>query len=108
MASATVLKLRPVMRRLSSKVIRWLTRLQFRRHFLASRADCSNSQPIVSVRQFSQNLSRRRRGPIFGIDYDFRTGKHEVTNAQYAEFLNGVDTTGANALGLYKSSMTTF
>ena len=30
---------------------------------------------------------------------------HEVTNAQYTDFLNAVDPTGANALGLYNSNM---
>jgi sulfatase modifying factor 1 len=45
------------------------------------------------------------------VDYTYRISKHEVTNAQYAEFLNAVDPTGANAnLGgsdglLYNSSM---
>ena len=31
-----------------------------------------------------------------GVDYTYRIGKHEVTNAQYAEFLNTVDPTGTN------------
>lgn len=43
---------------------------------------------------------------IFGsVDYAYRISKHEVTNAQYAEFLNAVDPTGANALSLYHSGM---
>ena len=37
----------------------------------------------------------------------YRIGKYEVTNAQYVELLNGVDPTGANALGLYNAGMTT-
>jgi sulfatase modifying factor 1 len=32
-----------------------------------------------------------------GVDYIYRISKHEVTNAQYAEFLNAVDPTGTNA-----------
>jgi formylglycine-generating enzyme required for sulfatase activity len=45
------------------------------------------------------------------VPYVYRISKYEVTNAQYAEFLNAVDPTGANAnLGgadpfLYNSSM---
>ena len=35
------------------------------------------------------------------VDYTYRISKHEVTNAQYTEFLNAVDPTGANALDLY-------
>ena len=30
------------------------------------------------------------------VDYLFRISKHEVTNAQYTEFLNAVDSTGSN------------
>jgi formylglycine-generating enzyme required for sulfatase activity len=40
------------------------------------------------------------------VGYRFRIAKYEVTNAQYVEFLNGVDPTGANTLALYTSSMT--
>ena len=44
---------------------------------------------------------------VGSVDYNFRIGKYEVTNAQYVEFLNGVDPTGANTLELYKPDMTT-
>ena len=37
--------------------------------------------------------------------YPYQIGKFEVSNAQYAEFLNAVDPTGANALGLYNRFM---
>ena len=40
-----------------------------------------------------------------GVDYAYRISKHEVTNAQYTEFLNAVDPTGANPTSLYNSSM---
>lgn len=39
------------------------------------------------------------------VRYTYRIGKYEVTNAQYAEFLNAVDPTGDNTLGLYNSDM---
>jgi formylglycine-generating enzyme required for sulfatase activity len=41
-----------------------------------------------------------------GVNYVYRIGKHEVTNAQYVEFLNAADPTGANALNLYSTLMT--
>jgi formylglycine-generating enzyme required for sulfatase activity len=39
------------------------------------------------------------------VDYDYRIGKYEVTNAQYAAFLNAVDPTGSNSLALYNGNM---
>ena len=39
------------------------------------------------------------------VPYSFRIGTHEVTNAQYVEFLNSVDSTGANTLALYEITM---
>jgi formylglycine-generating enzyme required for sulfatase activity len=47
------------------------------------------------------------QGSVGAVDYVFQISKFEVTNAQYAEFLNAVDPTGANSLGLYDSNMTT-
>ncbi|MGF1530924.1 MAG: formylglycine-generating enzyme family protein [Puniceicoccaceae bacterium] len=41
------------------------------------------------------------------VPYSYRISTFEVTNTQYVEFLNAVDPTGANALGLYSSSMQT-
>ncbi len=42
----------------------------------------------------------------FGAVSDvYRISKYEVTNAQYTEFLNAVDPTGANSRALYSSSM---
>jgi formylglycine-generating enzyme required for sulfatase activity len=40
-----------------------------------------------------------------GVSYLYSIGKHEVTNAQYTEFLNSVDSSGANPLGLYSDFM---
>ena len=39
------------------------------------------------------------------VAYNYTISKTEVTNAQYVEFLNAVDPTGANSLALYNSSM---
>jgi formylglycine-generating enzyme required for sulfatase activity len=41
------------------------------------------------------------------VPYEYRIGKYEVTNAQYAEFLNAVDPMGTNLRGLYFSGMST-
>ena len=41
------------------------------------------------------------------VDYTYRIGTYEVTNSQYAAFLNAKDPTGANALGLYSGSLGT-
>jgi formylglycine-generating enzyme required for sulfatase activity len=41
------------------------------------------------------------------VAYSFRMGTYEVTNAQYVEFLNGVDPVGTNTLELYRADMTT-
>lgn len=47
-----------------------------------------------------------------GIGYgavaqNYRIGTYEVTNAQYTEFLNSVDPSGANTLALYSTAMST-
>jgi formylglycine-generating enzyme len=42
-----------------------------------------------------------------GVGYEFRISKHEVTNAQYTEFLNAVDPTGGNSLAIYNGNMAT-
>jgi len=39
------------------------------------------------------------------VDYAYQIGKYEVTNAQYTEFLNTADPSGANANGIYNSNM---
>jgi sulfatase modifying factor 1 len=50
------------------------------------------------------NLSELQSG-YGAVGYDYLIGKYEVTNAQYAAFLNGVDPSGANTLRLYHQSM---
>ena len=39
------------------------------------------------------------------VAYAYQIGKHEVTNAQYATFLNAADPNGENANGVYNASM---
>ena len=41
------------------------------------------------------------------VSHPYNIGAYDVTNAQYAEFLNEVDPSGANGLALYNSGMTT-
>lgn len=40
------------------------------------------------------------------VGSDFYMGTYHVTNDQYVEFLNGVDPTGANTLGVYQTTQT--
>ena len=57
---------------------------------------------------FVGNAGNRRdvHGAGFGaVEYNYRIGKYEVTNAQYVEFLNSVDPDATNMLGLYNSQM---
>ncbi len=41
-----------------------------------------------------------------GVGNTYSIGKHEVTNSQYIEFLNAVDPSGGNGLGIYSDLMT--
>lgn len=41
------------------------------------------------------------------VAYNYEIGKYEVSNAQYAAFLNAVDPTGSNPNGIYNTSMGT-
>ena len=41
------------------------------------------------------------------VSYAYNIGKYEVTNSQYAAFLNAADAGGVNANGIYNASMGT-
>ena len=45
--------------------------------------------------------------PVGSVSYVYRIGKYEVTNPQYASFLNAVDPAGDNTLGLFDTRMST-
>jgi formylglycine-generating enzyme required for sulfatase activity len=52
------------------------------------------------------NAADPATGSLYGaVAYAYQIGKHEVTNSQYATFLNAVDPDGANANGVYNSNM---
>lgn len=55
------------------------------------------------------NAADPATGSLYGaVAYAYNIGKYEVTNAQYTEFLNAVDPTGANARNLYNPNMGIF
>jgi formylglycine-generating enzyme required for sulfatase activity len=59
--------------------------------------------PLVPV----GNPGNANDGTGFGsVGVEYFIGKYEVTNMQYTEFLNTVDPTGVNSLGLYSNNMT--
>ena len=52
------------------------------------------------------NVADPGTGSLYGaVAYAYQIGKYEVTNAQYGAFLNAVDSSGANANGVYNSLM---
>ena len=52
------------------------------------------------------NAADNSTGSLYGaVAYAYKIGKYEVTNAQYTDFLNAADPTGANANGIYNTSM---
>jgi formylglycine-generating enzyme required for sulfatase activity len=62
---------------------------------------------MVTVGNAGNAPDMRYASSGFGsVGYAYKIGKYEVTNAQYVEFLNGVDPTAANARGLYSDLMT--
>lgn len=60
----------------------------------------------VSVGNAGNTADTVTPNPGYGaVAYAYKIGTYEVTNAQYTEFLNAVDATGANANGIYNSNM---
>jgi len=52
------------------------------------------------------NLADPATGSLYGgVGYSYNIDKYDVTNSQYAEFLNTKDPTGANTLRLYNGNM---
>jgi formylglycine-generating enzyme required for sulfatase activity len=52
------------------------------------------------------NAADPSTGSLYGaVAYAYKIGQYEVTNAQYTAFLNAVDPSGANANGIYNTSM---
>jgi formylglycine-generating enzyme required for sulfatase activity len=87
-----------------------LTTMQLLRHLTVLAAThilvpCTHAVTIDTVPVGNPGNAGDAQGTLGAVDYNYRIGKTEVTNAQYVEFLNGVDPTGANTLGLYDSSM---
>ena len=72
---------------------------------LASAAVRIDYVPVGNAGNAADPTSYRQAlGPVANA---YAIGKYEVTNAQYAEFLNSVDPAAANARALYESHMST-
>ena len=81
------------------------TRCAFLGALLSVSATSAATVATVPVGNPGNPADTRYDATGFGsVGYTYQIGKHEVTNAQYVEFLNGVDPTGANARGLYDAS----
>jgi sulfatase modifying factor 1 len=70
----------------------------------AVQAVTMNWQPVVNAGNSGDN---EPQGVFGAVAYGYRIGTYDVTNSQYAEFLNAKDASGANTLGLYNSGMGT-
>jgi len=60
----------------------------------------------VRVGNAGNGADIQAQGSFGAVPYSYRIGKYEVTNSQYVEFLNGVDSSGTNSLELYDPAMT--
>ncbi len=68
------------------------------------------AEPVewVTVGSFGNAADTRYEAAGIGaVPYTYQISKYEVTDSQYAQFLNAKDPTGTNKLGLYNSFMTT-
>ena len=75
--------------------------------FLAGIALSTPAFAVVSIDYVTVgNAENTADATGFGrVDYAYQIGKYEVTNAQYTEFLNTADPSGANANGIYNGNM---
>ncbi len=69
----------------------------------AAHATPNISIETVPIGNAGNTPDNRGRGPVGAVDYEYRIGKYEVTNAQYAAFLNAKAAIG-DPLGLYSPS----
>ncbi len=63
------------------------------------------SMDWVAVGDPGNACDTQASGCFGAVTTPYQIGRYEVTNAQYAEFLNAVDPTGADALALYNPGM---
>ena len=78
--------------------------------FLAGIALSTPAFAVVSIDYVTVgnavNAADAATGSLYGaVGYEYQIGKYEVTNAQYTEFLNTADPSGANANGIYNGNM---
>jgi sulfatase modifying factor 1 len=74
----------------------------------ATAALITSAAASVTIHYVSVGHAGNAADPTTGfgaVAYDYRIGKYEVTNAQYCEFLNAVDPSGANANDVYNAVM---
>ena len=55
----------------------------------------------------TQKMKQDQSSGYGAVPYAYQIGKYDVTNSQYAEFLNAKDSTGVNTLGLYNGTQGT-
>jgi sulfatase modifying factor 1 len=70
-----------------------------------SRTGYCVSMPTVQVGHPHNVAESQLDGRFGAVNHEYRIAKYEVTNSQYVEFLNAVDATGTNLLGLYNFFM---
>jgi sulfatase modifying factor 1 len=76
--------------------------------FLAAFAALVSDARAVVIQWSPVRNAGNSNDPLTGvgaINYTYNIGKYDVTNSQYAEFLNAKDPMGVNALDLYSNGM---
>ena len=77
--------------------------------FLASMSLVTPALAFVNIEWIGVGNPGNAADPTTGygkVDYSYQIGKYEVTNAQYAEFLNAKG--GSNSNGIYNSGMASY